>query len=150
MSLLLVLASLLTVPVMADDAIKFEVKNATFDPKDSSDLLGYNEGEEKAFYYINGSATVTGKVPAEGEYTLTLSASCTAAQNENAKITVTVGDKEVAKDFLLKSEDQKDYEFTVKVAAGDVKVKVAFTNDTYKEGEYDRNFYLHGVSLKKK
>lgn len=30
-----------------------------------------------------------------------------------------------------------------------MKVKVAYTNDVYKEGEYDRNFYLHGVSLKK-
>ena len=150
MSLLLVFATLLAHPVLADDAIKFEIKNAVFDPKDSSDLLGYNEGEEKAFYYIGGAATVKGKVPADGEYTLTLSASCNAAQNENAKITITVDDKEVVKDFVLKTEDQKDYEFPVKLKAGEVKVKVAYTNDVYKEGEFDRNFYLHGVSLKKK
>lgn len=150
MSLLLVFATMIIHPVLADDAIKLEVKNAVFEPKDSSDLIGYNDGEEKAFYYIAGAATVKGKVSADAEYTLTLSASCNAAQNENAKITITVNDKEIAKDFLLKTEDQKDYEFTVKLKAGEVKVKVAYTNDIYKEGEYDRNFYLHGVSLKKK
>ncbi|HMO36344.1 MAG TPA: carbohydrate-binding domain-containing protein [Gemmatales bacterium] len=149
MSLLLVLAALVTPPVFVEDVIKFEVKDAVFDPKDS-DLIGYNDGEEKAFYYINGSATVKGKVPADGEYILTINASCTSAENENAKITIHVGDKQIVTDFLLTTEDQKDYEFTVTAKAGEVKVKVTYTNDIYKEGEHDRNFYLHEVTMKKK
>ena len=147
MSMMFVLASLLIAPV-ADD-IKLDLKAGKFNP-DGNELLGYNEGDECAFFYINGSVTLTAKVPAEGEYTIVLSAACTAAMKENAKITIHVGDKEVAKGFALTTEDQKDYTFTAKFKDGENKLKIEFINDTYKEGEYDLNFYLHSVTLKKK
>ena len=116
MSLLLVLASLIACPAVED--IKLDLKAAKFNP-DGSELIGYNEGDERAFFYINGSVTLTAKVPAEGEYTITLSAACTAALKENAKINVFVGDKQVAKDFTLTTEDQKDYTFTAKFKEGE-------------------------------
>ena len=33
--------------------------------------------------------------------------------------------------------------------AGERKLTIEFTNDAYKEGEYDRNFFVHAVTLKK-
>jgi hypothetical protein len=151
MSLLLVLASLVMSPVMEDD-IKLDLKaakyKAAFDG--GGELIGYNEGDEKAFFYVNGEVTMTGKAPSTSDYTLTLNASCQAALKENAKINVSVNGKEVAKDFVLKTEDPKDYEFTVKLKEGENKVTVTYTNDVYKENEYDRNFYLHSATLKAK
>jgi len=35
-----------------------------------------------------------------------------------------------------------------KAQAGEHKLVVEYTNDVYKENEYDRNFYLHGVTVK--
>jgi len=32
---------------------------------------------------------------------------------------------------------------------GDHKLSIEFTNDVFKDGEYDRNLYVHGVTLKK-
>ncbi|MCD6051735.1 MAG: Ca-dependent carbohydrate-binding module xylan-binding, partial [Verrucomicrobia bacterium] len=37
---------------------------------------------------------------------------------------------------------------SVKLKAGENKLHVAFTNDTYKEGEYDRNMYIHAATIK--
>jgi len=80
MSLLLVLASLLVAPA-TDDAIKLDLKSGKYKPafEGGGDLVGYNEGEEKAFFYTNGQVTLTGKVPAAGEYTITINASCQAS-----------------------------------------------------------------------
>ena len=33
---------------------------------------------------------------------------------------------------------------------GDQKISISYTNDEYKEGDYDRNLYLHAVTIKKK
>jgi len=61
-----------------DDAIKLNLKDATCKAafEGGGDLVGYNDGEEKIFFYTNGSAEFKAKLPAEGEYTLTLNASC--------------------------------------------------------------------------
>ena len=138
MSLLLVLASLLVLPV-SEDAIKLELKSAKYKPafEGGGDLVGYNEGEEKAFFYTNGTVTFTAKVPASGEYTITLNASCQAALKENAKIDITLNDKSVSKDLTLKTEDPKDYEFTAKFKEGENKLVIAYTNDVYKENDQE-------------
>ena len=151
MSLLLALATLLVAPA-TDDAIKLDLKSAKYKAAfdGGADLIGYNEGEEKAFFYVNGQVTLTGKVPAAGEYTITINASCQAALKENAKIDITLNGKELSKDFTLKTEDPKDYEFTAKLKEGENTLVIAYTNDVYKENEYDRNFYLHSVTLKAK
>lgn len=151
MFFLVVLASMVVIPTV-DDVIKLDLKGAKYKAafEGGSELVGYNEGDEKAFFYTNGEVTLTAKAPAAGEYTLTINASCTAAMKENAKFNVSLDGKEVARDFTLKTEDQKDYEFTVKLKEGDNKLVITYTNDVYKENEYDRNLYLHTVSLKKK
>lgn len=63
---------------------------------------------------------------------------------------IEVDGKSVSKNFSLTTEDAKDYTFTIKGKEGECKIKVIFTNDKYKEGEYDLNLYIHGASLKKK
>ena len=150
MSLILVLACIFVPHV--DDAIKLDLKTAKYKAafEGGADLIGYNEGDEKAFFYVNGEVALAGKVPSAGEYAITLNASCQAALKENAKINITLNGKELAKDFTLKTEDPKDYEFTAKLKKGENMLVIAYINDVYKENEYDRNFYLHSVSLRSK
>ena len=55
----------------------------------------------------------------------------------------------VGKETLLTADDEKDYTLTAKLKAGERKLVVEFTNDVYKENEYDRNLYVHAVTLKR-
>ena len=87
------------------------------------------------------------KVPADGEYEVVVTASCTAAKGENAKFKLKVDGAQVGAETQLKSEDAKDYSFTTAIKAGDRKIATEFTNDLYKEGEYDLNFFLNGLKI---
>ena len=127
-------------PIKADvSKIKFTAENA--------DLFGWDDGESRAFFYTNGLGEVTLKVPADGEYEIVVSASCTAAKGENAKFKLKVDGAQVGAETQLKSEDAKDYAISATLKAGDHKIGTEFTNDIYKEGEYDLNFYLNGLKL---
>ena len=55
----------------------------------------------------------------------------------------------VWQDPALIADDEKDYRFTTPAKMGERKLSIEFTNDVYKEGEYDRNFYVHEVTLKR-
>ena len=66
-----------------------------------------------------------------------------------AEGTVTKWYKKVGDAVKLTADYPKDYKLTSPLKAGEHKLTVEFTNDTYKEGEYDSNFYLHGVKLMK-
>jgi hypothetical protein len=112
-----------------------------------SELFGYDDGESRAFFYTNGTGELTLKVPADGEYDVIVTASCTAAKGENAKFKLKVDGAQVGSETQLKSEDAKDYSFSTALKAGDRKIATEFTNDLYKEGEYDMNFFLNGVKL---
>ena len=116
--------------------------------KGGDDLVKYEN--DTISFYANGSATATLKVPADGDYVIVVEASGTAALKENPKLTLKVGDKAVKENFALSTEDQKEYKFDVKLPKGEATLSVAFTNDVYKEGEYDRNLMVHGVRLEKK
>lgn len=144
------LAAVAAVAGLASAAVlgKVELKDFTF--KTGGDLAGYNEGDGKLFFYVNDTAEAKVSVPSDGEYTITVEASCDAAQGENAKITLKVGDVEVKKDFQLTTPDQKAYTFTAKLKKGDPKLSIEFTNDKYKEGEYDLNLFVHGVKVEAK
>lgn len=151
MSLFVVLIALTAMSANLEE-IKLPLKDATCKAafEGGDDLVGYNDGEEKLFFYTNGFAEFKARLPSEGQYTLTLNASCQAAEKEHARIDIEVDGKSISKNFSLTTEDAKDYTFTIKGKEGDCKIKVIFTNDKYKEGEYDLNFYIHGASLKKK
>jgi hypothetical protein len=118
-------------------------------PEEKASLFGYNDGESKLFFYTNGPAEATVKIPADGEYQITIKASCDSALNERAKFKLSVDDKLVGKETLLTDDEAKDYKLTTTLKEGEHKLVIEFTNDVYKENEYDRNLYVHGVSLKR-
>jgi hypothetical protein len=127
-------------PIKADvSKIKFKAEAA--------ELFGWDDGESRAFFYTNGLGEVTLKVPADGDYDIVITASCQAAKGENAKFKLKVDGAQVGAETQLKAEDAKDYTFTAPLKAGEVKIGTEFTNDIYKEGEYDLNFFLNGVKV---
>jgi hypothetical protein len=133
--------------VAADDKpITVELKSFMFDPA-NSDLFGYQDDQSRLFFYTNGAAQATVKVPADGDYTIVVNAACDPALNEKAKFKLSIDGKLIDKETTLTSDDPKDYSFTTSLKAGDRKLKIEFTNDAYKENEYDRNLYVHGVKV---
>jgi len=138
--------------VRAADEVKVDLK--TFKWKcafeGGADLGGYDEGENRFFFHTNGSATGDVTIPEDGEYTITVEASCSAAQKEFAKFKLTVGDVVVAKEFACTTEDAKKYTFTAKLKKGKQPLAIAFLNDVFKEGEYDRNLFVYSVTVEKK
>ena len=135
-----------------DDSIKPDLKQAKFKAAEGvpAELFGYNEGEGKLFFYTNGKAELTVKLPGDGEYEIVVKASGDPAQNERAKFKLELAGEAVGKETTLTADDPKDYKFTAKGKAGEQKLTIEFTNDVYKEGEYDRNLYVHAVKLEKK
>jgi hypothetical protein len=133
-------------PVKADlKAFKWKAAFAGGD-----DLGGYDETQDRFFFYTNGTATGEVDVPEDGEYTVTVEASGTEAKKTLPNFKLTVGEAVVAKEQALKSEEQKPYTFTAKLKKGKQPLVVEFLNDEFKEGEYDRNLFLHSVKLEKK
>ena len=147
---LVLVASLQLRAAQESEASTVDLKNFKFKVDDNiANLFGHNEGEGKLFFYTNGAAEATVKVPADADYDITIKASCDSALNERAKFKLAIDGKLVDKETLLTSDDAKDYKFTTKLKAGERKLSIEFTNDVYKENEYDRNLYVHGVTLKK-
>jgi len=137
--------------IAADDAKPMAVELKSFKlPEVMADLFGYNEGDGRLFFYTNGKATAKVKVPAEGDYEIIVKASGDKALNEGAKFKVAVDGKEVGKETQTSDGEPKDYKFPATLKAGERELTIEFTNDVYKEGEYDRNLYVYGVELKKK
>jgi len=141
---------LLSATLLAAEPIKLDI--ADFKLKgdfDGADALLKNE-DGKLSFYVNGTATVKLTVPADGDYVIVVDASCDEAQKEKAKITVKVGDTAVKENFELTSEDQKEYKFDAKLKKGETTLSIRFTNDAYKEAEYDRNLYVYGARVEPK
>ena len=130
------------------EAIKLDLKSFKFKvPDNQANLFGYNEDDSKLFFYTNGPAEATIKIPADGNYEIIVRASCDSALNERAKFKLAIDGQVVDKETLLTADDAKDYKFTTKLKAGERKLSIEFTNDVYKENEYDRNLYVHGVTV---
>jgi hypothetical protein len=137
---------------VAADEVKVDLK--TFQWKCAfeagKDLGGYDDTENRFFFHTNGSATGDVTIPEDGEYTITVEASCSEAQKTFAKFKLTVGDVVVAKEFACTTEDAKKYNFTAKLKKGKQPLAIAFLNDVFKEGEYDRNLFVYSVKVEKK
>jgi hypothetical protein len=133
------------------DAIKVDLRACKFRAAAnvSADLFGYNEGENKLFFYTNGTAEATVKIPTDGDYEIIVEASGDTALNERAKFKLAVDGQAVGKETTLTADEPKNYPFTAKLKAGDRKLAIEFTNDAYKENEHDRNLYIHAVTLKR-
>jgi hypothetical protein len=141
---------LLAGTAVAAEAVKVELKEFKYKGDKSADLFGHNEGEDKLFFYTNGAMEAAVKVPEDGEYTITVDASGDEGNNVKPKFKLSVGDEVVAKEHALTETGQKAYTFTAKLKKGEAKLAIEFVNDTFKEGEYDSNLYVHGVKLEKK
>jgi hypothetical protein len=129
--------------------IKLDLKDFKFKvPEKFADLFGYNEGEEKLFFYTNGVGEATVKVPADGKYEIVIKASGDKAKDERAKFKLAIDGKLVGKETELTSDDVKEYRFETMLTKGERKLSIEFTNDEFKEGEYDRNLYVHGVEVR--
>lgn len=114
-----------------------------------TDHFGYDDGNERMFYYSNGCAEAKVRIPVEGEYELVVEASCDEALNEFARFRVRVDGQAASGEVVLTSADPKDYKVALKLSAGEHKLGLEFTNDAWKEGEYDRNLFIHRVTLKR-
>lgn len=151
---LVVLAVVLgwTAAVAAADAVTADLKafkwKAAFEGGES--LGGFDEGQDRFNFLTNGTATGDVTVPADGEYTVTVEASCSEAKKVFAAFKLTVGEVVVSKEHFLKAEEQKPYTFTAKLKKGKQPLVIEFLNDEFKEGEYDRNLYVHAVKLEPK
>jgi len=133
-----------------DDPIKVGLKTFKFKvPEDKAHLFNYDEGAERLCFYTNGQAEAVVKVPADGEYQVVVVAACDSALNERAKFKVAIDGEAVGKETLLTADEEREYTLTAKLKAGERKLVVEFTNDVYKDGEYDRNLYVHAVTLKR-
>ena len=148
------LGALFLLPVLAtvaDDAkpLTVELKSFKF-PEGKSDLFGLDEAENKLFFYTNGKAAAKFKVSADGDFEIIVTASGDKALNEGAKFKVAVDGKDVGKETETSDGDPKEYMFTSTLKAGEHELTIEFTNDVFKEGEYDRNLYVHAVALKTK
>lgn len=137
-------------PVSTAEPIKIDLADfkLTTPIKGADDLVKYDN--DQISFYVNGNATAKIKVPADGDYVIVIEASCTAALKENAKLTLKVGDKAVKEKFELTTEDKKEYKFDAKLTKGETTLSIDFTNDVYKENEYDRNLFVHAVRVEAK
>lgn len=133
-----------TTPV-AVDVSKF---TAAVDLTGREDHLSWDEGEGRLAFLSNLVAHGTVAVPADGEYEIRVTASCAQALNEFAKFKLLV-DRAAVGEVALTSEDAKEYKVAAPLKAGERKLGVEFTNDVWKEGEYDRNLFVHKIELRR-
>jgi Ca-dependent carbohydrate-binding module xylan-binding len=137
-------------PAADADVIAVDLRTFKFKVREEiASLFGYDEGESRLFYYTSGPGEVAIKLPADGEYEIAINASCDPALNERAKFKVALDDQPVGMETLLTDDDVKEYKLKTTAKAGERKLVIEFTNDAYKENEYDRNFYVHRVTLKR-
>src|SRR6478672_9411407 len=100
-------------PAAEGDTIKVDLQTFKFKVRDEIvSLFGYDEGESRLFYYAAGAGEATVKLPADGEYEITIKASCDPALNERAKFKVTLDGQAVGMETLLTDDDAKDYKLT--------------------------------------
>lgn len=117
-------------------------------PSENADLFGYNDGDGKLFFYTAGTIELAAKVVADGDYEVTVTASCDEAKGEKAKWTFAVDGRVAGGEQACTTADAKDYKLKTSLQAGERKIGIAFLNDLFKEGEYDLNFYVHAVVIK--
>jgi len=82
--------------------------------------------------------------------TIVVAASCDPALGTNAWFKLAIDGKNVGEEVKLTSAGEKEYTLESALTPGEHKLSITFTNDVYKENEYDRNLFVHAVTLKPK
>jgi hypothetical protein len=125
-----------------------EVKLSDFKVKNKGggdENVGYNEGESKLFFYVEGTATAEVEVKADGVYAFSIELSGDKGEKDLPKVRVALAGKDAEKEMVLKQAEAKVYTFKGELKKGKNKIEIEFLNDSFKEGEYDCNLYIHGV-----
>ena len=117
-------------------------------PAQNAELFGFNDGEGKVFFYTAGTVEWPAKIEADGAYQVVVKASCDEAQGQKAKFKLKVDGEAVGGETALTAVEEKEYVLAATLKAGDRKIGLEFTNDLYKENEYDLNFYVHGLTVR--
>jgi trehalose utilization protein len=117
-------------------------------PAENAELFGFNDGEGKVFFFTAGVIEFPAKIVADGDYQIVVKASCDEAMNQKAKFKLRVDGQQVGAETTLTAVEEKEYVLAATLKAGDRKIGLEFTNDLYKENEYDLNFYVHGVTVR--
>jgi hypothetical protein len=118
--------------------------------ENGANLGGFDDNENRFFFYTNGTATGDVAIPDDGEYTIAVEASCNEAQKEFAKFKLSIGDVVVVKEHACTAEAAKKYAFAAKLKKGKHALVIEFLNDVFKDNEYDRNLFVHSVKVEKK
>ena len=117
-------------------------------PTDNADLFGFDENGSRLFFYAGGAITLPLRVNVDGDHDLVISAACDEANGEKAKFTVSLDGQLIGNEITCASTEERTYVVKAPgLTAGEHKIAIEFTNDTYKENEYDLNLYVHGVML---
>lgn len=117
-------------------------------PTDNADLFGYQEENERLFFYAGGAITLPVRLSGDGDYDIVIRAACDEANGEKAKFLVSVDGQPLGNEVACTTTDAKEYVVKAPgLMAGEHKLAIEFTNDAYKENEYDLNLYVHGVTL---
>lgn len=118
-------------------------------PTDNAELFGYDDGNSRLFFFSSGTMTLPAKLSGDGDYEIVVNAACDEANGEKAKFTVAVDGQLIGGEVTCTTTDAKEYVVKAPgLTAGEHKIAISFLNDVYKEGEYDLNFYLHGVTVR--
>lgn len=133
----------------AADSIRIKLADGKFKVAEGTppELVTYDENEGRAAFYTAGTGEWTFELADDGAFTIRVSASCDPAQSKFGKFKLTIDGKEVGKEVELTGESSKDYELEAKLGPGEHKLAITSTLDLYKEGEYDMNLYIHGITL---
>lgn len=107
-----------------------------------------DDGEGRMSFFSNLVAQGPVQVAADGDYEIVVTASCQAALDVFAALKVHVDGAAVG-EIALTSEDAKEYRKAAPLKAGARQIGIEFTNDTWKEGEYDRNLFIHKIELRR-
>jgi len=146
-TLLSVSALLLPAAVGAAERIELPAWKAQFPANNENNHFGILEDGATIHFYSNGLVQWVVKRPSAGKGSLKITASCTDAEGEFAEFKVTVNGRSVGEPVKLRSKERDDYEVELDLPAGEVKLGIAFTNDRFKAGAYDRNLFVHKVVL---
>ena len=132
----------------AETEIKLSDFKVVAKQKDApAELVGFNDGDNKIFMYVLATATAEFEAKEESVYKFNIELSGDMGKKDKAKFKLTIGGKEIEKEFELKQNDAKVYTFKAELKKGKQKIELEFLNDEFKEGEYDSNFYIHAVKF---
>ncbi len=98
-------------------------------------------------FSADGTAEGVVSVPADGDYEILVSASGDAALGEYPQFVVLLDGTPVGQTSLT-TEASRTYTLVTPIKAGEHKLAIQFTNDAYKENEYDRNLYIKTVTIR--